>query len=120
MNENLRQRWKRDCMVQTRRAVVCMAFIASASVTLTGCATGVNVTQENVSRVQRGKTTRSEVIKLFGEPQAKTVSSMGDMWMYDSTDAMLLWVGRGSARMLTITFVGDKVKDYQFTEAKTR
>ncbi|WP_423186774.1 outer membrane protein assembly factor BamE domain-containing protein [Alishewanella sp. d11] len=55
---------------------------------LTGCATanyelGNPINPENVAKIENGKTTKQELISLFGEPYTKTpLSSTQEKWIY--------------------------------------
>jgi len=57
----------------------------------TGCATssmypiGEDFSSVNVSQIEKGKTTKGDIVKMFGKPFTKTVSTVSDnyeMWMY--------------------------------------
>ena len=57
----------------------------------TGCATssmypiGEDFSSDNVSKIEKGKTTKDDIVKMFGMPFAKTVSTVSDndeIWMY--------------------------------------
>lgn len=101
---------------------------------LTGCAGTVRqdfgtrtLTQENVSKIERGKTTQAEIVAMFGQPMSKIQSgALGTMWTYSrsvSTTKMpgLLSFGAPQYNMgsygLTVTFDDNGVvKDISSSE----
>lgn len=69
-------------------------FLISLFVVMsTGCATttsniypiGKDFSSDNVSQIEKGKTTKDELVKMFGKPFSKTVSVVSEneeIWMY--------------------------------------
>ncbi len=63
-------------------------LVSCAFLLLSACATssysvGKDFSSSNVSKIEKGKTTAADLIKLFGEPFSKTViSSTGEKWIY--------------------------------------
>lgn len=95
-----------------RAAVAVLAFI----VFLAGCATGTSpITQQQVSAIQRGKTTKEEIRKSFGEPRSVTATAGGEMWMYDHANSLF---STDAYQQLFITFSGNRVKDFQHSAMK--
>lgn len=41
-----------------------------------------NITLENIKKIEKGKTTQAQITAMFGDPIAKSQSSMGDFWTY--------------------------------------
>ena len=59
----------------TMRKFLVSAVMAAA---LVGCATsGTKITQEQLDQVVQGKTTRAEVVSLFGQPTSVSMNSDG-------------------------------------------
>lgn len=40
------------------------------------------LTQENMDKILKGKTTKQEVVAILGDPSMKQTSSFGEMWTY--------------------------------------
>jgi len=54
---------------------------------LTGCAFGTKIKPDHLSKIRTGQTTKAEMIKMLGNPQAReTISSGKDVftWRYES------------------------------------
>lgn len=67
-------------------------FIAITCFAICGCAGGYIVnygtkqlTQENIGKIIKGKTTKHEIESIFGQPISKINSSLGEMWTYSSS-----------------------------------
>ncbi|QXB60151.1 hypothetical protein [Pantoea agglomerans] len=116
------------------------AKIAGALFTLillSGCASTAgnqsikNETQQSIaSKIFKGRTTKEDIQKQFGEPTRKTtVDTNEDMWFYSimnsnmSAMSYIPIVGLFSngtdmkSKNLTITFTGDKVENWTFSES---
>ena len=103
-----------------KRAVQGLVFLVSiglSAAALSGCAVGTKITQQQISQIQRGKTTKAEITKLFGEPRSVMSHGGGQIWTYDSADPIGMLSGASKSQSLMITFAGDRVKDYQHTAA---
>lgn len=71
------------------KKILCML---AAVMFLSGCASvnkeitydygAKNLTQENMDKIVKGKTTKQEVIALLGNPTMRQTSSLGEMWTY--------------------------------------
>ena len=49
-----------------------------------GCATtGEDFNYEGVKRIEKGKTTKEQIIKLFGTPSSKGIENGKDRWTYE-------------------------------------
>lgn len=105
-------------------------------IVLSGCASTAgnqsikNETQQSIaSKIFKGRTTKENIQKQFGEPTRKTVVDTNeDMWFYSimnsnmSAMSYIPIVGLFSnetdmkSKSLTITFTGDKVENWTFSE----
>lgn len=55
---------------------------------LSGCATthGTKINTTNIPKIEKGKTTKQEVLMLFGEPLSKQLNANGtETWTYEFT-----------------------------------
>ncbi|MFN2047715.1 hypothetical protein ACKVM6_09445 [Pantoea agglomerans] len=116
------------------------AKVAGALLTLivlSGCASTAgnqsikNETQQSIaSKIFKGRTTKQDIQKQFGEPTRKTtVDTNEDMWFYSimnsnmSAMSYIPIVGLFSngtdmkSKALTVTFQGDKVANWTFSES---
>ncbi|WP_168393536.1 hypothetical protein [Erwinia amylovora] len=116
------------------------AKVAGALLTLivlSGCASTAgnqsikNETQQSIaSKIIKGRTTKQDISREFGEPTRKTtVDTNEDMWFYSimnsnmSAISYIPIVGLFSNgtnmknKALTITFEGDKVENWNFSES---
>ncbi|WP_147198904.1 outer membrane protein assembly factor BamE [Pantoea sp. CCBC3-3-1] len=116
------------------------AKVAGALLTiivLSGCASTAgnqsikNETQQSIaSKIFKGRTTKQDIQKQFGEPTRKTtVDTNEDMWFYSvmnsnmSATSYIPIVGiftNGTdmkSKALTVTFQGDKVENWSFSES---
>lgn len=100
-----------------------------AAMAVTGCAVDVGreFNADQVSRIQKGVTTKEDVRRMLGEPQSITLGSEGDNWTYQHLKGknMIQLYGelfRGSlsneSSVLIVNFNGNVVKDYAFTETR--
>nr|WP_154927478.1 hypothetical protein [Pantoea agglomerans] len=116
------------------------AKVAGALLTLivlSGCASTAgnqsikNETQKSIaSKIFKGRTTKQDIQKQFGETLRKTTADTNeDMWFYSiinsnmSVMSYIPIVGLFSngtdmrSKNLTITFTGDKVENWTFSES---
>lgn len=89
-----------------------------------------NETQQIIaSKIIKGRTTEAEVLSIYGEPTSKTsVDSNKERWLYSLVNSKMTAatyipiVGLFSSgtdmksKNLTITFIGDKVDNWSFSE----
>ncbi|MFJ5398379.1 hypothetical protein [Pectobacterium sp. CHL-2024] len=106
---------------------------ALVSFALSGCysfgnQTLKNVTQEDVkNKIVKGKTTKSEVLTAFGEPDKRIASDDEEKWSYSmhnyrskpTSYIPLVGVLIGGTdieeKSIFITFKGEKVSSYEFS-----
>ncbi|GAB4250709.1 outer membrane protein assembly factor BamE domain-containing protein [Deferrisoma sp.] len=64
-------------------------LLAAALLALSACATtsGRRVAQEDLDRIQKGKTTRVQVIEILGEPQSVKQTAEGTILVYGYSEA---------------------------------
>lgn len=99
----------------TRRTALILLPLGAAFAA--GCTTGTPISPQQVASIQRGKTTKDEVRKTFGEPKSVMAATGGETWMYDYSNPLQMLSG-GSYQQLFITFTGNRVKDYQHSTTK--
>ncbi|MDY4367631.1 hypothetical protein SNR26_07860 [Pectobacterium brasiliense] len=110
-----------------------ITIVAFVSFTLSGCysfgnQTLKNVTQEDVkAKIVKGKTTKSEVLTAFGEPDKRIASDNEEKWSYSmhnyrskpTSYIPLVGVLIGGTdieeKSILITFKGEKVSSYEFS-----
>ncbi|AYH00945.1 hypothetical protein C5E26_08380 [Pectobacterium parmentieri] len=111
------------------KKLIIVAFVSL----LSGCysfgnQTLKNVTQEDVkAKVVKGKTTKSEVLTAFGEPDKRIASDDEEKWSYSmhnyrskpTSYIPLVGVLIGGTdieeKSILITFKGEKVSSYEFS-----
>jgi hypothetical protein len=83
----------------------------------------------NISRIEKGKTSKKDILQYFGEPPTMESAPLGEVWTYtyvakDTTAAGVLGhvtIGVDQAETtvekLTIIFDGDLVKDYDYSHS---
>jgi len=93
-----------------------------------GCAhiiVGTDFDKTKINQIAKGKTSKEEVAKIFGEPVEKGTEAGLERWVYinrvTSATPKPEWLGlsyRGDTRerMLVIIFGQDTVKDIMFSE----
>ncbi|WP_099350976.1 hypothetical protein [Erwinia amylovora] len=106
-------------------------------IVLSGCASTAgnqsikNETQQSIaSKIIKGRTTKQDISREFGDPTRKTtVDTNQDMWFYSimnsnmSAMSYIPIVGIFSngtdmkSKALTVTFQGDKVANWTFSES---
>ncbi|MEI7154860.1 hypothetical protein WCT80_20350 [Pectobacterium carotovorum] len=108
-------------------------IVTLVSLTLSGCysfgnQTLKNVTQEDVkAKIVKGKTTKSEVLTAFGEPDKRITSDDEEKWSYSmhnyrskpTSYIPIVGILTGGTdieeKSILITFKGEKVSSYEFT-----
>lgn len=87
------------------------------SMVLSGCVyTGTNFDESKLANVQKGQTTKQEVISYFGNPSTTTVDSEGNellMWTYSIGSAF-----GADAKVLTVKTHNGKVESYSVSKSK--
>ena len=92
---------------------------------LAGCAatTGRRFDSSLVDNIQKGKTTKQEIRKWFGEPVSASVDSSGsEVWRYSyqeipaSTMFLGVFGAEGKQETLIINFSRDVVKEFSRTK----
>jgi outer membrane protein assembly factor BamE (lipoprotein component of BamABCDE complex) len=88
-----------------------------------GCAatSGTTITPEQVAAIQRGKTTKEDIRKRFGEPYSVSASSSGDVWTYYQATAatpLNMFSGGGSYQQVMIMFSGNRVREVQHVSTR--
>lgn len=116
-----------DLVLERTTATVLCVMLASC------VATGVRVTESDISTLQKGSTTYSEVIERFGKPNTTTIDSDGGrtvVYMYIEAQARPETyipiigglVGGADSRMnlLTLRFDGRGILvDYSYSESES-
>ncbi|MEW8509044.1 MAG: hypothetical protein AB2598_20350 [Candidatus Thiodiazotropha sp.] len=107
---------------------LCVAYLF---LIMTACATsnysvGNDFPSNNVSKIEKGKTTTMELIRLFGDPFSKTViSSTSEKWIYTysagtaTAQSYLVKTkveAKGIQKTLDILIENGVVSNYTFTE----
>lgn len=94
-----------------------MIFTLIGSLLLAGCVyTGTNFDESKLANVQKGQTTKQEVISYFGEPSSTSVDSEGNellMWTYSIGSAF-----GADAKILTVKTHDGKVESYSVSKSK--
>lgn len=108
-----------------------LVFFALVALNLNGCATtsysvGKDFSSENADKIVKGKTTRNQLVTMFGQPFSKTVMSENEeKWIYTyssgTAKAQSYVVGMkvkttGSQKTLDILLKNGIVTNYAFTE----
>ncbi len=112
------------------RIITAAALMAGSGLALQGCAAsyGQKIEADNVSKIVKGKTTRTELIQMFGQPTQAIIMPDGGRTLYfvyfrnslGSTFGQMAQIaaGKGQAKTGTnLSVVLDKndvVKDYEF------
>ena len=85
---------------------------------ITGCmpASGVRIETASVDQIVKGKTTKQEVVAMWGQPMMKTFAGDGERWTYvhqGMLHALSVFSGP-EMQSLSILFSGNTVKDFVF------
>lgn len=115
-----------------KNAVMLYLVFATCLIGCSATETGTQIDLTRTTQLVKGKTTRSEVHEMFGDPQHKSVRSDGETWTYIHTTAKSSLTGTGVAlgvlgvgsqstgethtQTLTTTFQGDVLADFSYTE----
>lgn len=106
-------------------------FLTIAALALSGCASanfssGIPFDTTKVSSIQKGVTTKAEVVSWFGQPFTKSVSGAdGEAWLYlystgtSKARSMVVTVDvetTGRMQKLDVLFAGDVVSNFTFTD----
>lgn len=90
---------------------------AMAAIMLSGCVyTGTNFDESKLANVQKGITTKQEVISYFGKPSTTTVDSEGNemlMWTYSIGSAF-----GADAKVLAVKTHDGRVESYTVSKSK--
>ncbi|WOX99978.1 hypothetical protein [Dickeya fangzhongdai] len=93
-------------------------FISIISIILVGCVSfGSDFDEAKLVRVNKGQTTKQEVVSLFGDPATTTIDSDGNqmlIWSYSIGNGF----GGAKAKILTIKLHDGKVDTYSVTQSK--
>ncbi len=91
-----------------------MLFVIT--VFLFGCAVGTKIDSSNVKNIEKGKTTKQEVVAILGQPVMKSFTSGGsymggsEYWMYGHRNGLFSIILSGpEMQSLTVIFSGDIV-----------
>jgi len=96
---------------------------------LIGCVTvGRRVNQSNAEKLQKGITTKAEVIKIFGQPSSQSFNQAGKIiftyigcqmkntaWNFIPIISAIHSEIKTTNQILTITFKDDVVEEYDFS-----
>lgn len=110
-------------------------ILAAAIAILAGCGTtsGTRIESSDLSSIQKGRSTKSEMIQKYGEPTETSVDSTGKetlFWYHtrSKTDAKTFipiagaFLGGGSSESTSLKVFLDKrgiVQDYEYSGGKT-
>lgn len=108
-----------------------LAFMITLAVGIGGCSTpstGRDFDDAYVAKIQRGSTTKAQVREAFGEPLSVTQHAEGETWTWSFqgggsygnmvASAYGLASQQVKSKILNVTFVGDKVKDFNYSNQK--
>jgi len=91
---------------------------------LCACAirSGRQISEADIQKIEKGKTTKQEIIQLFGQPFTTSQGTSGETWAYQFTDAgydtPIGVVGNETRQqMLSISFQGEIVRDYTWSNS---
>lgn len=97
--------------------MISLAFLGACTSTA-----GKKISGEQVGQIQKGITTKADINRMFGNPSSTARDPNGnDTWVFTYGEYKWITVPRSyhydvHRQRLTISFAGDKVKYYQFTE----
>lgn len=92
---------------------------------LAGCmpAMGKKTDAPTVSKsIIKGKTTKQEIMAMYGKPYAQSFGTTGEEWVYvyQSRVHSLSFLTGIEVQELSIVFSGNMVKDYTFSTRSTK
>lgn len=112
-----------------RRTLIALAIALAACAG--GCSTpstGRDFDDAYVAKIQRGGTTKAQVRQAFGEPLSVAQHAEGETWTWSFqsggsygnmvASAYGLASQQVKSKILNVTFVGDKVKDFNYSNQK--
>ncbi|OIO35616.1 MAG: hypothetical protein AUJ74_05180 [Candidatus Omnitrophica bacterium CG1_02_44_16] len=108
-------------------------FVLLLCLSFAGCATvGRQVNQGNAEKLQKGVTTKAEVIKIFGQPNSQSFNQEGKViftyigcqvkntaWNFIPVVSTFHSEIKMNNQILTITFKNDIVEEYSFSTSYT-
>lgn len=108
-------------------------FVLLLCLGICGCATvGREVNQCNAEKLQKGVTTKAEVIKIFGQPNSQSFNQEGRVvftylgtqvrstaWNFIPVVSAVHSEMKMTNQILTITFKDDVVEEYNFSTSDT-
>ena len=71
--------------------------------------TGTQVSQEQMTKVVDGKTTKADVLTLLGQPNRKTTVGGQEIWYYDFNQIGQSYIGRNISETTAFEFSGKGV-----------
>jgi outer membrane protein assembly factor BamE (lipoprotein component of BamABCDE complex) len=101
-----------------------LGVLALCITMLPSCSTGgAQFDTENIQRIEKGKTTKTDVVNYFGDPLRKESAPLGEVWTYTYVKSATTAAGvvthivgveqsRTNVDKLVVIFDGDIVKDY--------
>ena len=98
-----------------KKILLCLMMLV-----LVGCSSyGKPITEDMLSSIVTGETTKTELITMLGQPMSKAVRSDGSeiyTWAYYDTN---LLVGKSSNRVISATIQDGVIVDYIFNDMNT-
>jgi hypothetical protein len=89
-------------------------LLGSLAFAVTGCATvGREFPPNRVSEIKIGKTTKSELLGMFGRPYRRGIEDGDSTWTYLRYKIRLIG-GQSDTRDLYVRFDGDQVRSYTY------
>ena len=108
----MERRNARPLLHATRATILCVACALSGGAV--GCATvGRDFPSEKVVDITKGRTTKSELLALFGRPYRRGIEDGDSTWTYVHYKIRLIG-GQTQTRDLYIRFDGDRVSSYTY------
>ena len=105
--------------------IIC-AFLSISACATSSYSVGNDFSSKNVKKIVKGKTTRTNLLQLFGKPFSKTViSSTGEKWIYTysagtaTAQSFIVTTNvetKGIQKTLDILIEKGVVTNYTFTE----
>ena len=105
-------------MKATFTRTIAVSLCTASLLTLTGCGnvpgladfgamkTGTQVSEEQMTKVVDGKTTKADVLALLGHPNRKTSVGGQEIWYYDFTQIGQSYIGRNISETTAFEFSG--------------
>jgi outer membrane protein assembly factor BamE (lipoprotein component of BamABCDE complex) len=97
-------------------AIISIAFIGACAIS-----SGTKISENQVSQIEKGVTTKADISRMFGNPASTSVDANGNaMWMFEYAEEQYIPGSKGRGKFgeqgqrLIIKFTGDKVNHYQF------